>query len=197
MRKGSNTPWGPAQGVERIADGIHNVYTSSHGGYHLSPERNEVVPSYMRCEDGWYEEDCDWVIVATVFPTEFTAEMDDDRRHQCLSQAKQKLADYLPDCHDRFYGGHLTPEQSRIRADEQFSRDHADDWVGVSAIAINEHEVRVTACKGGRTPKTYTLNHPMTEWLVSKDRYRARSHHGYVIQPGDTPIGDGRSNRHD
>ena len=70
------TPWGPSQTVENIADGIDRITTASHGGYRLSADRlARVVQMFPRFRsytgDGWYEEDCDWAIVALVFTDHF------------------------------------------------------------------------------------------------------------------------------
>lgn len=56
------TPWGPAQTADVIAPGIVFYTTASHGGYHLSPERNALIPLAVRrktfCKlgmKGWYD----------------------------------------------------------------------------------------------------------------------------------------------
>lgn len=75
------TPWGTADVVELIAPGIEWVCTASHGGYRLSPDRNRQVPTAFRAlsfaergQQGWYEEDSDWCMVALTFPDLFSAE---------------------------------------------------------------------------------------------------------------------------
>jgi hypothetical protein len=81
MNIGDNTPWGAADHVDTIAEGITHVTTPSHGGIHLSPDRNALVPEYMKRDGafasqrraGWYEEDCDWCIPAIIFEHEFRA----------------------------------------------------------------------------------------------------------------------------
>lgn len=67
----TSSPWGGVQGGDELAPGIWMVHTAGHGGIKLSAERNRLVPDYMRAEGGWYEEDCDWAIVAVVFPEPF------------------------------------------------------------------------------------------------------------------------------
>ena len=76
------TPWGEAQRIERIAPGIEFVSTASHGGYRLDSERNSVVPRAWRAAGfnglparGWYEEDCDWSMVALTFSQFFQNEL--------------------------------------------------------------------------------------------------------------------------
>lgn len=75
----TSTPWGKPDYPypEQIADGIYWYSTPSHGGYWLSPERREQMPPALRAirpfggREGWYEEDCDWAIVALSFPEHF------------------------------------------------------------------------------------------------------------------------------
>lgn len=80
------TPWGHADHIEMVAEGVWFVSTPGHGGYRLSPERNAEVPVEGRrfaaawskgwfdgsAETvGWYEEDCAvWAVVKT-FPDLF------------------------------------------------------------------------------------------------------------------------------
>jgi hypothetical protein len=87
--KGTNTPWGRADCVEKYAPGINSYSTPGHGGFHLSPTRMEMLPEKIKeyigkgCFgqqrlNGWFEEDCDWAIVAVSFPEYFTQEQLDD-----------------------------------------------------------------------------------------------------------------------
>ena len=70
------TPWGMAQSEETIGDGIVVYTTASHGGYRLSDERQAEVEARIPefepwAGTGWYEEDCDWAVVALMFPAAF------------------------------------------------------------------------------------------------------------------------------
>ena len=76
----TNTPWGVAQDRERIAEGITFYSTPSHGGFHLSRERNAKVPERYRAYaamwshgwgDTWYEEDCAALAVILTYPDYF------------------------------------------------------------------------------------------------------------------------------
>lgn len=72
-----HTPWGAAQDQKRIAAGITSYSTASHGGYHLSTEVLAQMPTALAAirtyaGAGWYEEDCDWAIVALAFPQHFS-----------------------------------------------------------------------------------------------------------------------------
>jgi hypothetical protein len=77
------TPWGPSQTIREIAPGITLYTTASHGGYYLSPERVAVMPKPLRDfkpftsgpgPGKWYEEDCDWAVIAVAFPQFFPAD---------------------------------------------------------------------------------------------------------------------------
>ena len=64
------TPWGPSQTTEKIADGITQVTTASHGGLLLSPERVKQLPPDYKPWTGdkrWAEEDEDAQIVLQAF----------------------------------------------------------------------------------------------------------------------------------
>jgi hypothetical protein len=93
------TPWGPSQSSTEIAPGIVFHSTASHGGYHLSPARVASMPKPLRefqpwAEPGWYEEDCDWYVVAWSFPQYFP----DDAREAALSTLRR----YRPEMYGAF-----------------------------------------------------------------------------------------------
>ncbi len=67
VHDGMATPWGIADYVGHIAEGIGVVGTPSHGGIKLSSERQKQMPEYLRTDDGWYEEDCEWCLPFAVF----------------------------------------------------------------------------------------------------------------------------------
>ena len=78
------TPWGQAEVIHPVTDGIAFVTTPSHGGYWLSPDRLAKVPNHWRLarfrptsDSPWFEEDCDWCLVALTFPEHFPAEAAD------------------------------------------------------------------------------------------------------------------------
>lgn len=68
-----HSPWGWVDHSKTLADGIVEVQTPSHGGIHLSPERVAMMPDVARRPGGWYEEDCEWSLVALRFPEAFTS----------------------------------------------------------------------------------------------------------------------------
>ena len=79
MKVGTMTPWGAADHVEKLAEGIWWVSTPGHGGIGLSPARALHMPVGFETAstDGagrWYEEDCAWALVAITFPEAFPQE---------------------------------------------------------------------------------------------------------------------------
>jgi uncharacterized protein DUF7007 len=71
-----STPWGLAHSTRVIAEGIVFHSTSSHGGFELSEQRLAAMPPALAAirpfaGEGWYEEDCDWAILAIAFPQYF------------------------------------------------------------------------------------------------------------------------------
>ena len=68
------TPWGDAQHEKEIAPGVVFYMTAGHGGYKV--EKNvrqtwhQTLQDFVPFNDnhGWYEEDCDWMIVALAMP---------------------------------------------------------------------------------------------------------------------------------
>jgi transposase-like protein len=64
------TPWGHSDRVTKIAEGILDVSTPSHGGIKLSLERQAQLPAGIKNFTGsytWWEEDCDWVVPFIIF----------------------------------------------------------------------------------------------------------------------------------
>jgi hypothetical protein len=110
----TTTPWGKPDEVVQYAPGITWYSTPSHGGFHLDRERSAKVPAYMRRAGGWYEEDCDWAIVATVFPEVFIPH-DKDEAPKRLESARTTLRNWHPDSYERFYGVTLQPGESYKR----------------------------------------------------------------------------------
>ena len=91
------TPWGPSQLVREIAPGIVRYDTASHGGYYVSPERVAAMPKPLRefrpfAGPNWYEEDCDWSVVAAAFPQFFPPD--------AVAAARDTLRAYRPELYE-------------------------------------------------------------------------------------------------
>ena len=71
-----SSPWGHVQDCTIIAPDIMRVSTASHGGYHCTGNAQERIetlfPTFTPWAGrGWYEEDCDWAMVALAHPQHF------------------------------------------------------------------------------------------------------------------------------
>lgn len=140
----ASTPWGPSQGAFRYGKGVVFHATCGHGGFHLSADRNAQVHPLLRETGGWYEEDAAWAAVATAWPDLFTGL---ERR-----QAEETLRHSWPDAWEAIHGRALRLGESRTRDGEAFAREHAKDWVVISAIYSDQHRgfTEVIATRGGR-----------------------------------------------
>jgi hypothetical protein len=182
FRAHASTPWGPSQGAVRYGEGVVFHSTSGHGGFHLSAERNANVHAPLRDGGGWYEEDAAWAAVATAWPDLFT----------CLEQrqAKETLRHNWPDAWEAIHGRELRPGESRTRDAEAFARDHAQDWVVISAIYSDHHAgfTEVVATRGGRRDQQAEER----RFLVALAEYKAGSF-GFVIDEVRHAVYDGPS----
>ena len=77
------TPWGIADSVEQLGQGILSVSTPSHGGIWVPAAlldridyrgREEAMKWSHGWGGQWFEEDCCWAWVAVAFPALFRAE---------------------------------------------------------------------------------------------------------------------------
>ena len=166
----ANTPWGCSQGATVYADCVVCHSTAGHGGFHLSADRNRKVHSMLRDRGGWYEEDAEWAIVALTFPRLFTR-----FERRC---AERTIKDSWPDAWETISGTVLQPGESHEKDRRAFEREHAGDWIVVSAIT-SAHEkgfVEVVATLGGkRGPGTEERR-----FLIPADEYHV-GRFGFVV----------------
>lgn len=171
------TPWGPTQQIDRIADGVLRVYTASHGGFRLDEARNAAMPEALRNYDGWYEEDVEWALVVCAFGDLF-----DERLR---NRAPEIVREWFPDRWSAHTGETVTAEDSHVVAQREFAAAHCDDLVTVSAIGktswndVPDGKVLVAATVGG----VRTSSVPRQHFYVDADAYNARSQFGYIIDP--------------
>ena len=164
-RIAASTPWGASQGASIYADGVVFYDTPSHGGFHLSTERNAKVPPVLRADGSWYEEDECWAIVAITFPHLFTG-----FERRC---AERTVKDSWPDAWEKIFGTILGPGESRERDRRGFEEAHANDWVVIAAITSN-HEpgfVECVATRGGKRGQAVEERRflvPSTEYRVGQ-----------------------------
>lgn len=82
-RRMTSSPWGAIEHVTQLAEGIWIVETSSHGGIFLSDQRMAEMPVERRktfAGGNWFEEDCDWALVAITFTDAFKDEQVEQAR---------------------------------------------------------------------------------------------------------------------
>jgi hypothetical protein len=176
------TPWGLSQGATAYAEGVVFHSAASHGGFHLSEERNTLVDHRLLRHNGWYEEDAEWAIVALTFPNLFTSL---ERR-----SADQTVKDTWPDAWEAIKGTILEPGQSFEKDRRAFHNRHAEDWIVVSAIRSDHHPgyVETIATRAGtRGPSVEERR-----FLVPIADYDPRRF-GFVIDPMQHGVYDGPS----
>ncbi|UOK73931.1 DUF7007 domain-containing protein [Ancylobacter polymorphus] len=168
----ASTPWGASQGATLYAEDVVFHSTAGHGGFHISAERNRKVHPLLRAEGGWYEQDECWAAVAITFPHLFTA-----FERRC---AERTIKDSWPDAWEAIFGTVLQPGESREKDRCAFERDHAADWIVVSAITSDREAgfVEVVATLGGeRGPGTEERR-----FLVPSGEY-STGRFGFVVDP--------------
>ncbi|WP_425503401.1 DUF7007 domain-containing protein [Rhizobium oryzihabitans] len=173
----------------RLADGndlcrgIVSYSTSGHGGFHLSHDRNHIVDSSVRSAGGWYEEDCEWAIVALTFPDVFTG-----YERRCAEEIAKHT---FPAFWEKLRGRRLEPGESRTKDRACFDLTHANDWIVISAITSSQHAgmTEVIATKGGKRE----FGQEERRFLVSDAEYSKRSGFGFVIDLQLHTVYDGPS----
>ena len=169
-RMAASTPWGSSQLATIYGPGVISHSTAGHGGFHLSADRNRLVDPALRKDSPWYEEDCEWAIVAQTFPDLFTA-----YERKC---ADETIRHSWPETWERIHGRILAPGESRSRDRRAFEEAHADDWVVNSAIYSGQYAgmTEVVATKGGLRGAGAERR-----FLVPSAEYSTRGPFGFVI----------------
>ena len=172
-RMSVSTPWGGSQMAVIYAEGVVAHMTSGHGGFHLSEDRNAKIHLLLRNETPWYEEDCEWAIVAISFPHLFT---DYER-----SIAEKTIRNTWPDAWEVIHGRALAEGESWAKDRRAFDERHAADHVVTSAILSDQHPgmTEVVAVIGGDRRASVDER----RFLVPSDEYAGRGRFGFVIDP--------------
>lgn len=171
IRMAASTPWGGSQLAMIYGEGIVSHSTSGHGGFHLSSDRNLLVDASVRSAGGWYEEDCEWAIVALTFPDIFTG-----YERRCAEEIARNT---FPAFWEKLRGRQLEPGESRSKDRATFERNHAGDWIVISAIVSSHHSgmVEVVATRGGERE----FSQEVRRLLVSDLEYSKRGSFGFAI----------------
>lgn len=72
-----STPWGASQHSKHLGEGITIHSCANHGGIYVPKVKLLEMPEALRCNcyaggGSWFEEDCEWALVALAFPHLFT-----------------------------------------------------------------------------------------------------------------------------
>ncbi|MGV1908302.1 DUF7007 domain-containing protein [Agrobacterium cavarae] len=171
-RMSASTPWGGSQMAVIYAEGVVSHSTAGHGGFHLSADRNARVHLLLRKETPWYEEDCEWAIVAISFPELFTGYE--------RSLAEKTVRNTWPDAWEAIHRCVLAGGESWAKDRRAFDERHAADFVVTSAIFSNHHAgmTEVVAVVGGDR-----RSGGERRFLVPCDEYASRGRFGFVIDP--------------
>lgn len=170
LKEGSRTPWGEAQTVDHIADGIAIATTAGHGGVKLSPQRNREVPAPLRERSGWYEEDCGWYIPAYTFPDELASQPHiSDSPDELRASAEDRIKQWYPSKWEELTGETLEPGESYEKDAIAWAKRH-------------EHSFVTNAASYAKTDPNLVLVHARraadgtdAEYLVPKDEYDERN----------------------
>jgi hypothetical protein len=179
---GKRSPWGVVDFAREVAPGIILVNTPGHGGYKLDRLANSKVDAHWRRRGGWYEEDCDWAIVAITFASKFPAVWDEDS----LAAAHSTMKDGDPDTYQAVTGVVLTLEDSRELRRRKFQEDSPRLYDVLAAWGdwhpdVPAGFVAVCAKVGGRGADTL-----QSYFLVPKAEY-VQGEFGFVFAPGVYP----------
>jgi hypothetical protein len=166
-----------------LSPGILDVSTAGHGGIHVEKQLNNLIPEYMRTSDGWYEEDVDWSIVATIFPQAFTKEQ--------RESAKNIFRNYIPMAYELYYKEVIPTGESHAKDQIAFRVLHKKDYVGMSAWGdwhpkVPKDHVVVFAGRGGRQ-ENGRFPQDSAYFVVPEAEYDQRSPYGFVINEAKHP----------
>lgn len=171
---GTKTPWGTADSSKVYARGLVLYGTPSHGGFHLTPRVNALIPAPFRRNDGWYEEDCEGAKVIYAFPHLFSLETQ--------LGAIDMLKNYFPDEYEEVTGEIIPLHESRAKAERVFKSQNKDNLVVIAAVGSGrncpEGFVLCLATKGGERGVDGKY------FLVPEGDYRARGEFGFVVGAG-------------
>jgi hypothetical protein len=181
-RTACHTPWGISQSTTNYAEGIESHTTAGHGGFKLSAARNGQVHPLLRSENGWYEEDAAWAIVAITYPELFTC-----FERRC---AERTIKDSWPDAFETIFGTVLVPGESYEKDKHAFHGAHATDWIVIAAINSSYQQgfVECIATIGGSRSHTAEER----RFLVPSADYEV-GRFGFVIDPERHAAYDGSS----
>lgn len=179
----TDTPWGAADGITILADGIFSVSTSSHGGIKLAPYRNAKIPAIAREPGGWYEEDCQWSIPFIVFESDILAHGEEYAVRSIRSgHHKATAKNWEPDFYEAHFGEVIPPCESHVKDQRRFREINATRPVVISATSSDKRPgwIECIATLGGIRGDGFST--PAERYFfVEEKEFDERGHYGYVI----------------
>jgi hypothetical protein len=128
----------------------------------------------------WYEEDCEWSLVACVFPWAFSEEQAEEGRRVCRN--------WFPGVWERLTGEKLTGKNSYVRRQEEFAAENAEHWVAFTCRrASDDPGLLVVSCRLGYCIHGNRGSGPETEFLVPLAEYQGRGSMPFVADPERHP----------
>lgn len=147
LKEGSRTPWGEAQHVEHVADGVSSVSTASHGGLKLDKKANADIPEALRNDDGWYEEDTEATIVGWTKPEAFPHIMEKKGEQETRAMFERSVKNWYPDEYEKTTGETVLAEESYTRSKqeerqtaEEFRAANPDKFVPTRELHTNQED---------------------------------------------------------
>lgn len=147
--EGSRSPWGTVESVEVLANGLHRIDTAGHGGYHLSPARNQLIHPAIRNSSGFYEEDTEEAIVRLYYPAETVLSGSVEEN---FALAYVKIRENYPYAFELITGIKVTGAESPTLAESQYKEAHNGDWIGRASRGDYDDEHLVI--------EAYHINYP-------------------------------------
>lgn len=162
--------WGRINNRYEIATGITEVSCEGHGGVGLSAERNAAIPEPLRNADGWYEEDCEYYIVAATFPAEFqrggSPYFTKRTVDEISNDASSRVAEWFPYKYEQATGVTIPPGVSRSKDGDVWVEAHRDEFVAEGASRREDGRVTVTVRRRSDDSTTYIV--------MDRDEHKAR-----------------------
>lgn len=190
MHKMHSSPWGKVDGWSRFGDlGLFHHSTPGHGGIYVPPDMKRLMPKPYRDANqygggGWFEEDCEWALVALSFPSGLD--------EKTMENARSAVKNYHPHAYMAVTGEKLTRKDSSKLAEDEDRAAAAGKYVVVSAIGsgstfggrfiVPEGWVGCFAVLGGRDKHGRYDESTARYFLVPHDEYQTRTSFGFIIE---------------
>ena len=122
-----------------------------------------------------YEEDVEWAIAVLALP-----ELAENKKlfgagkEATLKLAREHCCNYYPDIFEQLTGQKATSKNSWKRAETEFYRDHANDWIVIAAYGDWKEGVPKGFVLGEATLGGKRKNAALRSFLIPKQRYDKR-----------------------